>query len=127
MASTWILRRATKDGATRYRVMYRAGGREAPNRYGGTFATMRDAKIRRDWLTGELAAMRVPDLAMLAPENAAETVLEACERWRASRVDVSESTRVLHRVALGRVVPILGTRRPRQRRTSRRVGPVSVW
>jgi hypothetical protein len=38
----------------------------------------------------------------------APTIEEACERWRSSRVDVSEGTRVLHRVALGRVVPILG-------------------
>jgi hypothetical protein len=36
-------------------------------------------------------------------------VVEACERWRASRVDVTESTRVLHRVALGRVLPVLGS------------------
>jgi integrase len=39
------------------------------------------------------------------------TLAEAAERWRLSRVDVAESTRVLHRVALGRVLPILGTRR----------------
>lgn len=41
----------------------------------------------------------------------AATVAEACERWRASRVDVAESTRVLHRVALARVIPVLGSRR----------------
>jgi integrase len=34
----------------------------------------------------------------------------ACERWRASRLDVADATRVLHRVALGRIVPILGDR-----------------
>jgi integrase len=61
-------------------------------------------------VAGELAAMRVPDLRLVAPDNAAETVAAACERWRASRVDVSEPTRVLHRVALGLVVPVLGTR-----------------
>jgi len=66
--------------------------------------------MRRDWVAGELAALRVPDLRFLSPEKAAQTVAAACERWRESRVDVSESTRVLHRVALGRVVPILGTR-----------------
>jgi integrase len=91
--------------------MYRVGGREAPNRYAGSFSTMREAKLRRDWIAGELASLRVPDLRLLAAENAAETLAEASERWRASRVDVSESTRVLHRVALGRVLPILGTLR----------------
>lgn len=41
----------------------------------------------------------------------APTLRETCETWRAGRVDVSEGTAVLHRVALGRVLPILGTRR----------------
>jgi integrase len=38
-------------------------------------------------------------------------VAEACEQWRAARVDVAEGTRVLHRVALARVVSVLGDRR----------------
>ena len=50
-------------------------------------------------------------LALLAPEKASETLREAIERWRASRVDVTEATRVLHRVALNRVIPVLGDRR----------------
>ena len=56
--------------------------------------------------------MRVPDRGAVevAPARA-PTVAEACERWRAARVDVAEGTRVLHRVALGRVVPVLGDRR----------------
>jgi integrase len=61
-------------------------------------------------VTGELAAMRVPDLASVAIEPArAPTLAEACERWRESRVDVAEGTRVVHRVALGRVVSVLGS------------------
>ena len=48
-----------------------------------------------------------------------ETLAEAAERWRASRVDVTESTRVLHRVALDRVTPI-ARRAPRRRRHRRR-------
>jgi integrase len=71
---------------------------------------MREATIRRNWIAGELAAMRVPDLSALAAPKAALTLSEAAERWRESRVDVAESTRVLHRVALGRVLPILGKR-----------------
>jgi integrase len=110
MASVWIARRPRKRGGVGYRVMYRAGGREAAPRYAGAFSTMREARIRRDYVAGELAALRMPDLRLLATEKAAETVLTACDRWRATRVDVSESTRVLHRVALGRVTPILGPR-----------------
>jgi len=111
MASTWILTRATKDGGKRYRVMFRVGGREAPNRYGGSFATMREARLRRDWVAGELAARRVPDLSSLEQAPSAPTVAEAVKRWRESRVDVSEATRVLHRVALNRVARVLGERR----------------
>jgi hypothetical protein len=49
-------------------------------------------------------ADRVPEECHSGSNN------RACERWRESRVDVSEGTRVLHRVALGRVVPLLGQR-----------------
>jgi integrase len=67
---------------------------------------------RRSWVAGELSAMRVPNISALEGQSAASpTVAEACERWRAGRVDVTESTRVLHRVALGRVVTTLGDRR----------------
>jgi len=90
-------------------VLYRVGGRESSPRYGGVFGTAREAKLRRDWIAGELANMRIPDLRLLAPGKTL-TVTEAAERWRSSRVDVSEGTRVLHRVALGRVLPILGDR-----------------
>jgi len=96
-----------KDGV-RYRVMFRLGGRESAPRYAGAFKTMREAKGRRDFVAGELAAMRVPDLRLTA--RSAPTLATVAEQWRASRVDVSEGTRVLHRVALGRVLPILGDR-----------------
>jgi integrase len=51
---------------------------------------------------------RVLDRQVAALTEASPTVAEACERWRASRIDVGESTRVLHRVAIGRVVPLVG-------------------
>jgi integrase len=59
-------------------------------------------------VSGELAAMRVPDLDTLAAAPASPTLREAVARWRQSRVDVTEGTRVLHRVALNRVLPTLG-------------------
>jgi integrase len=111
MPSAWIERRETAARQVRYIVKYRLGGRESAHRYAGSFATRREALARRGWVAGELAAMRVPDLSSLCAEPPrSPTVAVACERWRATRVDVSDATRVLHRVALGRVVPILGDR-----------------
>ena len=110
MASAWILTRATTNGGKRYRVMFRVGGRDTANTYAGSFGTMREARMRRDWIAGELSAMRVPDLALLAAPATARTLRQAAEEWKASRVDVTEATRVLHRVALDRVLPLLGER-----------------
>jgi integrase len=109
MASTWITRRVTKDGQTRYRVMFRVGGRESSPRYAGSFATAREAKVRRDFVAGELAGMRVPDLQLLAPE-AAPTLAVVAERWRASRVDVADGTGSTYAVNLNRILPRLGSR-----------------
>ena len=111
MPSCWIARRPRKSGGVSYRVMFRVGGRESAPRYGGAFSTMREAKIRRDWLAGELASMRLPDLRLLVDSPQSPTVTEAARKWRDSRVDVADATRVLHRVALSRVTSIIGTRR----------------
>jgi hypothetical protein len=63
---------------------------------------MREARARRDWVAGELAARRVPDLSTLAAPAPGVTLREPAKRWQASRVDVRESTRIQHRTALGR-------------------------
>jgi integrase len=56
--------------------------------------------------------MRVPDVRLLDKEpTLAPTLREQADRWRESRVDVTDSTRTVHRVALDRVLPILGDRR----------------
>ena len=116
MASAWIntrRRKPDKNGKVRvsYRVMYRLGqGHESPPRYAGSFTTKREAKIRKAWVAGELAAMRAPDLSGLAEPVAAATLREKAAEWQASRKDVRESTRIHHRTALRRVLPILGTR-----------------
>ena len=112
MPSVRIRTRTTKSGDKRYRVVYRLGGRESTERYGGSFPTRRLALARRAWIIGELAALRVPDVRLLEPEaaSALPTLRAAADRWKASRVDVADSTRVLHRVALDRVLPILGDR-----------------
>jgi hypothetical protein len=84
--------------------MFRLGGRESGAKYGGIFSSRKDANARRAWIVGELAAMRNPDIrALKLGRQLAPMVADVCDSWRASRVDVAESTRVLHRVALSRV------------------------
>jgi integrase len=107
LASAWITARATGDGAKRYRVMYRVGGRESAPRYAGSFSTRREAIARKAWVVGELAAMRIPDLRF-ANDAPTPTVAEVAARWQASRVDVAAGTLQTYRVALGRVLPRLG-------------------
>jgi integrase len=92
-------------------VKYRLGGREARSRYAGQFRTKREAAIRQQWVAGELAARRVPDLAAFAEPTPAPTFAEAAKRWQASRVDVAEATTVQHATAINRALPILGARR----------------
>lgn len=111
MPSAWVETRMSGAGAVRYRVRYRAGGAESAVRYAGMFSTKRDAKIRQAWVLGQLAAMRVPDVELLAKESGAPTLRDAAERWLASRIDVAERTKANHRSAVGAIVPLIGSRR----------------
>jgi integrase len=106
--SAWVARLERSTG-TRYRVLFRVGGRESVPQHGGIFKTAREAKNRRDWIAGELSSMRIPDLALIAPAPA-ETFGDVAERWRKSRVDVADGTAATHRVNLGRIVPRLGSK-----------------
>jgi integrase len=104
VASVWIKTRRTRNGGTRRRVEYRIGGRDSRVRYGGSFKTMREALARRNYIAGELAAKRVPDLRALdveAPQ--APTLGDAVREWRASRIDVDEGTRANDRINTERV------------------------
>src|SRR6266511_2090099 len=87
--------------------MYRLGGRESAPRYGGSFKTKREALARKAWVTGQLAALRVPN-PRLAGGAAAETLRSVAARWQASRVDVAQGTVATYRVALARILPRLG-------------------
>jgi hypothetical protein len=51
MASLVITTRRTKSGPT-YAVRYRLGGRAYPLVHGGSFKTLKEAKIRRDLIAG---------------------------------------------------------------------------
>src|SRR4051812_556804 len=111
MASCWVERRPTADAKQRYVVKFTLGGRAARKRYAGSFKTAREAQLRRQWISGELAALRVPDLTILAEPTIAPTFAEVATRWQASRVDVAEATIVQHRTALNRALPVIGARR----------------
>lgn len=123
MASCWIEAKRTASGERRYRVTYRLGGRESRKQNGGTFARHGDAKTRHGYIMGEIVAGRVPDLSFAGSASTAATLRKAADDYRATRVDVSESTRILHRVALARVVAVIGDRRMDKRRPRWRVQP----
>src|SRR5689334_1949534 len=111
MPSAWIVRRARSDGGTTFRVLFRLGGRESAPRHGGSFRTMREAVARRNWVAGELAAMRVPNFRLLEAAPAALTLAKVAESWRKSRIDVADGTAATYRVNLGRILARLGERR----------------
>jgi integrase len=111
VSSVWIGRRRTPSGKLRYRVGYQLGGRGSRSRYGGSFATMREAQLRKKWIAGQLARMEVPDLSLLREPEPAPTFSEAAARWQASRIDAAEATTVQHATALNRALPMLGRRR----------------
>jgi len=109
MPSAWIIERPTTNGGRRYRVLYRLGGRESKARYAGSFKRKADAQKRKRWVDGELAAMRVPNVAALEAAPArGRTVVQAAEAWRRSRVDVSEGTMQTYRVSISRLRSRLG-------------------
>jgi hypothetical protein len=99
MASVWIVRFETREdgrnrGRPRYRVRFRAGGRESAIGYAGAFGTLAAARARRDWVARELGEGRMPDFRALVREpERAPTVSEAAKRWQASRLDVTAGTR----------------------------------
>ena len=104
------MHREERKGTVRWRVLYRLGGRSSRRRHGGSFLTKRLAEKRRDWIAGELANLRVPDLRLLKEEHTVVTLQAVAEEWRASRVDVASGTAQTHKVNLNRILPVLGQR-----------------
>lgn len=91
--SASITTRTTKGGEKRYIVRYRLGGRAWPVRNAGTFDTMREARIRRDYVAGEIAAGRDPAVTLrglaVAP---ARGIGDWAEAYANSRVDAAPET-----------------------------------
>jgi len=114
VSSAWIRRRATTKGEPRYQVLYRRGGRAWPVEHAGVKKTVREARILRDFIAGELAAGRNPreSLAHALAGGPGRTVAEWFTAWKESRVDVDERTRDNYDIHWKRIEPAFGTRRP---------------
>ena len=93
MASAFITRRRRPTG-TSYVVRYRLGGRAYPQLHGGSFRTMKEARMRRDLIAGELAAGRNPANLLSASVERPQTrkFTEVAAAYRASRIDLSDTT-----------------------------------
>jgi integrase len=114
MPSASITARKMKGGGRRYAVRFRLGGRAYPVEHGGSFPTMREARLRRDLIAGELAAGRSPRdlLRTLTEQPKTRTFEQTVEGFIASRVDVAPATLENYRTARDRLVPVLGAREP---------------
>lgn len=108
MASAWVEKRQTGKSGVRHVVRYRIGGRESALQFGGSFPTQREARIRRDPIAGELAALRVPDLSLIALPTKVRICASVAEAWKESRLHVADGTAATHRVNLSRILPSLG-------------------
>jgi hypothetical protein len=114
MASLTITTRKTRAGS-RYVVRYRLGGRAYPIVHGGSFRTLREAKLRRDLIGGELAAGRNPAellRSLTAEPPQATTTATWGERFLASRIDVDVNTIKSYRTALRKITGTFGDRDP---------------
>ena len=116
MPSLTITPRKTRTG-TRYAVRYRLGGRAYPLVHAGSFKTLREAKVRRDVVAGELAAGRNPQLLLQAMTAApvvqtVTTVSVWSEKYMASRIDADTNTLKNYRSGLKKVCARFGDRDP---------------
>jgi integrase len=113
MASVTITRRATKTGP-RYVVRYRLGGRAYPLQHAGSFKREREARARRDFVAGELAAARDPAVALrtLASSQPRRTLASWASAYESSRVDYADETLKNLASHLKAILPMFGEREP---------------
>ena len=113
MSPVHIKTRTGKTGR-RYLVYWRRGGQAFKEQYAGSFKTLKEAKLRRDLVAGELASGRDPALILAALKTAPEVAkpVTLADRWDAfvaSRVDVE--TTGLYRASKKKWCDILGATR----------------
>jgi integrase len=114
MPSAFITTRTTKGGGRRYVVRFRLGGRAYPIEHAGSFPTMKEARARRDFVAGELAAGRNPADALRAMVSAParRTVAEWAKQYEASRIDYAEETAKNLGSHLKRILHVFGELEP---------------
>lgn len=93
MSTVVVTTRRTKSGP-RYVVRYRLGGRAYPLVHAGSFKTRKEARVRRDFVAGEIAAGRNPAnvLRALVDPPKQRTFRDWSDAYKASRVDIAQQT-----------------------------------
>jgi integrase len=113
VASSFIVTRKASTGR-RFVVRYRLGGRAWPIQHGGSFSTLKEAKLRRDLIAGELAAGRNPAdvLQAMVERPQVRTFSAWADVYRVSRPDIGDETRKNMLSHLARLEPAFGERDP---------------
>lgn len=106
MASCHIRKRDTARG-TRYDVRYRRGGRYWPVEHAGTFTSLRDARTRRELVTGWLAANLDPKVMLMSPP-VSQRLSVVADDWLASRLNIGDASRANYRRHLDNAIRLLG-------------------
>jgi integrase len=112
--------RTTKSGR-RFVVRYRLGGRAYPVEHGGSFATMKEARARRDLVAGEIAAGRNPRILLdrlRAEPPVAKTFRTWADEYRESRIDLAPETRRGIQVRVAPMIRLFGDVDPSRITTS---------
>src|SRR5262245_60201023 len=115
MPSAFIITRVTSTGQKRYFVRYRLGGRTYPLQHAGSYRTLRDARVRRDFVIGEITAGRNPAVtpaATTTPTAPTMTVGRWTEKFIASRLDIDGNTKKNYTSILKKVSARFGDRDP---------------
>jgi integrase len=114
MPTLTIRTRTTSTGAKRFDVRYRRGGRYWPIEHGGTFRTLREAKFRKAFIAGELAAGRNPaeTLALLASDSPRVNLRRWADKFLASRIDIDANTKRNYTSILKKISTRFGARVP---------------
>jgi integrase len=115
VASAFITTRTTAAGSKRYVVRYRVGGYAFPIVHAGSFKTMKEAKVRRDLVAGEIAAGRNPAdalAAMAAPPRPVIVVRTWTSKFLESRLDIDINTRKNYKAILNKIAARWGDLAP---------------
>jgi hypothetical protein len=112
MPSASITVRTTKTGR-RFVVRYRLGGRTYPVEHGRSFRTLKEARARRDLITGDSPPDGIPPRRYRHSTPERKTVADVHETWlEAKRLKISDGTLVNFAAHWLRLEPTFGNRDP---------------